>query len=194
MQGRIGVFGGTFDPPHVGHVAAAAQVRHSLGLDAVLLVVANDPWQKSASAPLTEATIRLAMVEAAVEGVEGLAASDVEIRRGGPSYSVDTLRELRAQGAEALHLIVGRDAAVGIETWHEHEAIRSLAVPVVVDRPGEVGPLPTGWPWRHVEVVALPVSSSALRARVAAGEPVDGLVPAGAVAVLRAHRLYRDAP
>ncbi len=106
---RLGILGGTFDPVHVGHLVAAVNARHELGLDLVLLVVANEPWQKVASRPVTPAADRLALVEAAVEGVEGLEASGIEIERGGPSYTADTVAELEASwpGAE-LNLIVGR--------------------------------------------------------------------------------------
>ncbi len=194
MKRRIGVFGGTFDPPHVGHLAAAAEVRHVLGLDEVLLVVANDPWQKSGSAPVTPAADRLAMVRAATEGIEGLVASDLEIERGGPTYTVDTLRSLLAMGADELYLVVGRDAAAGIESWREPAALRELAVPVVVSRPGEDRALPGGWAWREVAVPALAVSSTDLRARAAAGRPIDGQVPEAVVAVLESRRLYRDRP
>src|SRR5688572_4243255 len=91
---RIGVFGGTFDPPHVGHLVTAVNVRHELQLDVVLLVVANDPWQKSGDRRVTPAADRLAMVEAAVGEVEGLEVSDIEVRRGGTSYTADTLAAL----------------------------------------------------------------------------------------------------
>ena len=94
MGQRIGVFGGTFDPPHVGHLVTAVNVRHSLGLDRVLLVVANQPWQKVGTRAITPAGDRLALVEAAVQGVDGIEASAIEIERGGESYTADTLRQL----------------------------------------------------------------------------------------------------
>ncbi|MGK2928931.1 MAG: nicotinate-nicotinamide nucleotide adenylyltransferase, partial [Acidimicrobiales bacterium] len=84
---RIGVFGGTFDPPHVGHLVTAVNVRHALDLDRLLLVVANEPWQKVGSRPISAAADRLAMVEAAVAGVSGLEACAIEIERGGPSFT-----------------------------------------------------------------------------------------------------------
>ena len=110
---RIGVFGGTFDPPHVGHLVTAVNVRHALDLDVVLLVVASDPWQKS-HRELTPAADRLAMVEAAVGDVAGLEASDLELRRGGRSYTADTLAELgRFHPGAELVLVLGIDAAAG---------------------------------------------------------------------------------
>src|SRR5690349_20125056 len=118
MGDRIGVFGGTFDPPHVGHLVVAVNVRHALSLDRLLLVVANDPWQKRGTRQVSPAPDRLAMVEAAVADVEGLEASSIEIARGGASYTADTLAALRAANpASELFLVVGTDAAQGLPTW-----------------------------------------------------------------------------
>ena len=113
--GRIGVFGGTFDPPHIGHLAVAVEVRHALALDRVLMVVANDPWQKRGARVLTPAADRLEMVRAAAQDLDGVEADDREIRRGGPSYTVDTVEELLGEqpGAE-LFVVVGADAAAGL--------------------------------------------------------------------------------
>src|SRR5206468_2026144 len=98
MEGeRLGIFGGTFDPPHVGHLAAAVNVRHELQLDRVLLVVNNEPWQKVGSREISPAVDRLAMVAAAVGAVEGLEASSIELEAGGPSYTADTLAALRGE-------------------------------------------------------------------------------------------------
>ena len=98
---RIGLFGGTFDPPHVGHLVTAVNVRHALALDAVVLMVSNSPWQKGGTREISAAEDRFAMVEAAVADVKGLVAGDAEIRRGGPSFTADTLagmaRNIRAQ-------------------------------------------------------------------------------------------------
>ena len=134
---RIGVFGGTFDPPHVGHLVTAVNVRYELHLDVVLLVVANDPWQKRGSRQVSPAADRLAMVAAAVGDVAGLEVSDIEIRRGGTSYTADTLAELREVHPDAaLHLVLGSDAAAGLLTWERHEEVREAASIAVVTRPG----------------------------------------------------------
>jgi nicotinate-nucleotide adenylyltransferase len=154
MGERLGVFGGTFDPPHVGHLVVAVNVRHALGLDRVLLVVANDPWQKTSGRDVSAAADRLAMVEAAVGDVDGLEASAVEIERGGVSYTADTLAALRADDPDAeLFLVVGTDAARGLTTWDRVDAVRDMATLVVVTRPDgdeatedSVEPLP-GWRW-----------------------------------------------
>ena len=134
---HIGVFGGTFDPPHVGHLVTAVNVRHALSLDRVILMVANVPWQKVGQRDITPADDRLAMVEAAVGEVEYLEAGDHEIRVGGDSYTADTLTWLTAQDPGAhLYTIVGDDAAAAIHTWERVDEVLSLSRMVVVDRPG----------------------------------------------------------
>lgn len=190
---RIGVFGGTFDPPHVGHLVVAVNVRHALSLDVVLLVVANDPWQKSGERDISPAADRLAMVVAAVGDVEGLEASDIEMQRGGTSYTADTLAELRSREPDAeLHLILGSDAAAGLPTWERADEVRQRARIVVVSRPGaEDGAPPSGWDWVRVECPRLEVSSSDLRARVLDGRPLDYLLPPAVIACIDARGLYR---
>lgn len=191
---RLGIFGGTFDPPHVGHLVTAVNVRHVLGLDRVLLVVNNVPWQKAGSRAITPAVDRFAMVEAAVTGVEGLEASPVELEAGGPSYTADTLATLQAADPTAeLFVILGEDAAAGLLTWERADEVRDLATVVVVERPGasDVAPL-EGWRWRSVEVPRLEVSSTDLRARVVDGRPLDYLMPRAVVEWIEAHGLYRD--
>ncbi|MCX7620516.1 MAG: nicotinate-nucleotide adenylyltransferase [Acidimicrobiales bacterium] len=194
MPPRLGVFGGTFDPPHIGHLVAAVNARYALGLDRVLFVVANEPWQKVGARPVSPAAVRLEMVRAAVEGVEGLEPSDLEIKRGGPSYTVDTLDELASMnpGCE-LFLILGWDAASSINTWERAERLASLASIVVVDRPhSEPLQLPTGWTWTHVDIPQLDISSTDLRRRVGEGRPIDFLVPPGVISCIAEHCLYRD--
>jgi nicotinate-nucleotide adenylyltransferase len=189
---RIGVFGGTFDPPHVGHLVTAVNVRHALRLDVVLLVVANVPWQKVGERAVSAATDRLAMVESAVAGVRGLEACDLELQRGGVSYSADTLDSLRRrEPAAELFLVVGGDAAAGLPTWERIDELRRLATIVVVDRPGVTAPLPPGWELERVEVPRLEVSSTDLRARVGDGRPLDYLLTPGVIDSIRARGLYR---
>jgi nicotinate-nucleotide adenylyltransferase len=188
---RVGLFGGTFDPPHVGHLITAVNVRHALDLDLVLLEVANVPWQKEGQREVSAAEDRYALVAAAVEDVEGLAPSRIEIDRGGPSYTADTLRELadRHLGAE-LYTILGRDAAVGLTSWSRHEEVVRGSRLVVVERPGASGPLPGGIAWIRVEVPHIEVSSTDLRERARDGRPLDYLITEDVLAVIRARGLY----
>ena len=152
MPQRIGLFGGTFDPPHVGHLVAAINVRHSLGLDLVILMVANDPWQKQGTRQISLATDRFAMVRAAVSGVDGLIAGDEEIRRGGPSFTADTLAELAAKHPNAeLFTILGDDAASGLSTWSRIDEVISRSQLVVVDRPGAPETPLAEFTWLRVE-------------------------------------------
>lgn len=189
---RLGVFGGTFDPPHVGHLVTAVNVRHDLGLDRVLLVVNDQPWQKLGTRDITSAEDRFAMVAAAVRSVEGLQASRVEIDRGGMSYTADTLATLLAEDpGRELFVILGSDAAAGLPTWERADEVRTLATIVVVERPGvrEAKP-PAGWSWVRVEVPRLEVSSTELRARVADGRPLDYLLTPEVIATIEARGLY----
>jgi nicotinate-nucleotide adenylyltransferase len=190
---RLGVFGGTFDPIHVGHLVAAVNVRDALALDRVLLVVANVPWQKSDVRAVSPADDRFALVEAAVGDVDGLEASRIEIDRGGPSYTADTLLHLagREPGVE-LFLIIGSDVADELDAWDRIDVCRSLATLVTVNRPGANRPDPDPR-WRatkSVEIPNLEISSTDLRSRAAEGRPLDFLVPAAAVRCIRERGLY----
>ena len=188
---RIGLFGGTFDPPHVGHLVTAVNVRHALDLDMVILMVANIPWQKQGERAITPAADRLAMVGAAVADVPGLAAGRLEIDAGGPSYTADTLATLVAAhpGAE-LFTIVGDDAAAGLHTWERFEEVLAQSSLVVVDRPGNAVRPPDDIDWIHVEVPRLEVSSTDLRARFGDGRPLDYLITDAVLAVIAARNLY----
>ena len=195
---RIGVFGGTFDPLHNGHLMIALEVRHRLALDRMLLVVANDPWQK-AEIEVTPAAIRYELVAETVAylddrmGEVALEVSDIEIRRGGPTYTADTLATLQGADPDAeLFLVVGSDTAGSLATWKRPDEIRRSATTVVVDRGGRVGGRPPdGWPHIVVDVPLMEVSSSDLRRRVAEGAPVEAFVPPTVSDGIRRHGLYR---
>ena len=173
---RLGVFGGTFDPIHVGHLVAAVNARHTLHLDRVLFVVANEPWQKVGDRPVSPAADRLALVDAALGDVDGLEASRLEIDRGGPSYTIDTIDELRrAEPAAEMFLIVGADVVAGLATWERLDDVRREVTMVVVNRPGSTPVLPgatgplAGWPAVAIEIPALEISSTDLRRRAGRG-------------------------
>jgi nicotinate-nucleotide adenylyltransferase len=191
---RIGIFGGTFDPVHVGHLVAAVNARHALSLDRVVLMVANVPWQKSAARRVSPAEDRYAMVAAAVGDVPGVEASRMELDRGGPSYTADTVAELaRIHPAAELFVIVGWDVSSSLETWERFGEVRDMASLVVVNRPGTKPPAglaQQGWRVREVSVPNLDISSTDLRARAAQGRPLDYLVPEAAVHVIRERGLY----
>jgi nicotinate-nucleotide adenylyltransferase len=193
MVRRIGILGGTFDPPHIGHLVMAVQVRDALALDVVLLVVAHEPWQKVGERPVSPSADRLALVEAAVADLPGIEASDLEIRRGGPSYTADTLAELHAAGPDdELWVILGADAAAGLPTWERGDEVAELAQLVVAAREGETGAPPAGWSWRTVPMTRLDVSSTDLRERVADGRSIDVLVPPGVRTEIERRALYRS--
>jgi nicotinate-nucleotide adenylyltransferase len=192
---RVGVFGGTFDPPHIGHLVTAIDVRDALHLDEVLMVVANIPWQKAGSRPISPAGDRLDMVAAAVAGIDGVSASDLEIRRGGDSYSVDTMAELRAGDPDGERfLILGSDAAAGLPTWERAEELTGLCRIVVVDRPGGAPSVPAGFSVDHITVPRLEVSSTDLRSRASEGRSLRFLVPDAVISLLLERRLYGGRP
>lgn len=189
---RIGIFGGTFDPPHVGHLVAASDARSALDLDVVLMVVANGPWQKLGERDISPAADRLAMVDAAVSDVEGLAASDLEIERGGLSYTADTLDTLRADDPDAeVFVILGNDAAAGFASWERHEEVAAGAHLVVVDRPGTPTPMDDGFDWERIDIPELEISSTELRERVASGRSVRYLTTPAVVTCIEERGLYR---
>lgn len=189
---RIGIFGGTFDPVHTGHIAAAESVQRALSLDRMLVVVANQPWQKEGLRPVTPAEDRYAMVAAAVDGRDGLEACRIEIDRGGPSYTLDTVVELRRRvpGCDVT-LVVGADIVPDLPTWHDELVLRDTVALAVVDRPGValVDP-PPGWRSVTVPVPPFDVSSTELRARLIGGRSVDGLVPDAVIRCIRQRGLY----
>ena len=191
MEESVGIFGGTFDPPHVGHVAAAKRCRTALGIDRVLLVVANDPWQKVPDRMISPASIRLAMVEAAVADHPGLEASGLEIARGGASYTIDTVEELEDdEGIESPWVIVGSDLSTTLDTWERHGELALRVRVAVLSRPGSPLVLPEGW--RSVAVASdeLDVSSSMIRSRVARGQPIEEFVVPEVVRHIVAKNLY----
>ncbi|HVT75493.1 MAG TPA: nicotinate-nucleotide adenylyltransferase [Acidimicrobiales bacterium] len=193
---RIGLFGGTFDPIHVGHIVVATTVHHALRLDEMHVIVAGDPWQKDPP-PVAPAAERYAAVQAAIYDIEvpAITADAREVDRGGPTYTIDTVEELKALDPTGeLFLVVGYDAAKHLDTWQRVDDLRALVTLVVVNRPrfDEVVDVP-GWKVEVVDIPSIDVSSSLVRQRMAAGLPVDGLVPAAAMRVVRKHGRYAGA-
>jgi nicotinate-nucleotide adenylyltransferase len=187
---KIGILGGTFDPVHVGHLMDASAARFQLGLDRMLVVPARDPWQKQGSV-IAPAEIRFEMLAAALDGAAGLEASRIELDRDGPTYSIDTVEELTAPDRDIV-LVMGSDVAATLDSWHRVDDLRKLVTLAIVDRDGDTLSDPQGWRVVRVAVPRMQLSSTDLRRRVAAGEPIDFLVPMPAVRVLRSNGLYVD--
>lgn len=189
---RIGVMGGTFDPIHNGHLVAASEVRQHFDLDEVVFVPTGEPYQKR---DVSASEHRYLMTVIATASNPDFTVSRVDIDRGGPTYTIDTLRELRAARPDAeLFFISGADAVAQILDWKDAKELFSLAHFVAVSRPGH--PLTvSGLPEQHVsllEVPALAISSTDCRSRVSRGFPVWYLVPDGVVQYISKYHLYRS--
>jgi nicotinate-nucleotide adenylyltransferase len=192
---KIGILGGTFDPVHVGHLMDASAARYQLGLDRMLVVPARDPWQKRGTV-IAPAEIRFEMLAAALDGAAGLEVSRIELDRDGPTYTIDTVEALAAPDRDIV-LVMGSDVAATLQSWHRVDDLRELVTLAIVDRDGDTLSEPQGWRpdgWRvvRVDVPRMQLSSTDLRRRVAAGEPIDFLVPMPAVRVLRSYGLYAN--
>lgn len=199
------LLGGTFDPVHLGHLRIAAAGRELLGADAVTLVLSARPWHRPS--PAASASHRWKMLRLAAGSAPGLAASDLEVNRPGPSYTVDTLRELRADAGadEPLVWLIGEDALSGVPSWRRREELAALCHLLVFAR-GESRPrLPEGFePVAEPALLAarpagaacvanvaeMPVSSTSIRRAIAAGRDAGALLPADVWAYIRKHDLY----
>ena len=193
---RLGIMGGTFDTIHNGHLVAASEVAHRFNLDQVLFVPTGQPWQKEQH-NVTDAEHRYLMTVIATAADARFEVSRVDIERPGPTFTVDTLKDLRLQfGAELeLFFITGADALSKILTWRDHEAVVEMAHLIGVTRPGHKLQNP-GLPSEVItlmEIPALAISSTDVRARVAKSEPIRYIVPDGVSFYIKKHRLYLDA-
>jgi nicotinate-nucleotide adenylyltransferase len=199
---RIGILGGTFNPPHLGHLVCAQEAHLQLQLDLVMLIPTHTPPHKTLSddpGPLH----RLELCRLAIRGDERFAVSELEIRRDGPSYTVDTLEELHATVQDSeFNLIIGGDIATGLPQWHEPERLLSLATLAVVDREGTPraaieATLDQVTGGECVQFFAMPqiaISSTLVRRRLRAGQPVRYLVPEPVIDYIERHRLYTSVP
>ncbi len=197
---KLGVFGGTFDPVHMGHLMVAEQVRACIGLDTVMFLPAGRPWFKG-DRTLEDGGHRLRMVELAIAANEHFQVSDMELKREGPTYSAETLEELsRSLGDRAeLYLIVGLDALTELDRWSRPERVLDLAAVVGVARPGHETlarePLDRVRPGafdgvRVVDGMLVNISSTEVRRRIAGGASIKYLVPAAVEAYIAEHGLY----
>jgi len=196
---RVGVMGGTFDPVHHGHLVAASEVAHRFALDEVVFVPTGQPWQKD-DRRVSPPEDRYLMTVIATASDPRFRVSRVDVDRDGPTYTVDTLRDLAAEYAASsvdaeLFFITGADALASIASWRDSDEVLGLAHFVGVTRPGHTltaHGLPEG-SVTLVEVPALAISSTDCRERVAAGAPIRYLVPDGVLEYVAKRGLYRDA-
>lgn len=200
----IGLFGGTFDPVHAGHLAVIRAASAALKLDELRVLPAGDPWQKSARA-IAPAEHRVAMLKLGLADIEGVVLDTRELRRTGPTYTIDTLTELRSElGLQcALIWLIGSDAFSRISTWHRADELLLLAHFAVVQRRGDAGtqtvfdPIERARSTANGCTVALPieapnVSSTDIRSRVARSESIRGLTADSVCDYIQAHSLYSE--
>ena len=211
----MGLFGGTFNPIHLGHLRGAEEIRDSFGLEKVVFIPAAIPPHKAAG-KMMDASNRLEMVRLAVSGNPYFSASDIELKRTGKSYSIDTIRHFKETRVGPLFFILGRDAFLDIETWKEFKTLFSLCHFVVMARPGsqENGPFsplsagltphftydPAAEAWVHTsgnflffrEITFLDISSTKIRRSIERGESIRYLLPTAVEAYIREKGLYRS--
>ena len=196
---RLGVFGGAFDPPHLAHRALAETAIAQLHLDELRVLPTGHAWHKTR--PLTPAQHRLAMAQLAFAGLPGLVLDDREIRRPGPSYTLDTLRELQAQYPDAeLFLVMGQDQADALPTWRDWQEIVHLAIICVADRDGLTGketqfvpPPEMAARFRRLHMPTMDISATGIRSRVATHQGIQPLVSAPVASYIDHHHLYTTA-
>ena len=200
---RIGVFGGTFDPPHVGHTSAALSAMRKLELDSVLMVVANDPWQKTDqnldSPDFDNPTVstpgdRFEMLKRALDEHEDLTADDMEIARGGRTYTIDTVSELNNRFPESeFFLLIGSDVAKDFDSWREPQEICRKVNVVVLTRPGiDRSEIDEDWNFSFLDIPAVDVSAKEIRLRISNGKSLEGMVSHSVEEYILSAGLYRD--
>jgi nicotinate-nucleotide adenylyltransferase len=195
LSRRIGVFGGSFDPPHNAHVALARSALDTLKLDEVRWIPAGAPWQKTRV--VTPGADRAAMVALAIAHEPRFVLDRCELERDGPSYTLDTVHALQARqpGADWF-LLIGQDQYAGLPTWRGWQELLGLVVLAVANRPGSVPAVHPDVSRSRQRTVPLPmldISATEVRRRVAHGEPIDHLVPPGVARYIADHHLYKDA-
>lgn len=194
---KIALFGGSFDPPHLGHLAFARLALGALAPDRLLWLPAGRQWQKPDQV-MAAGVHRVAMVSGLIAGEPRFAVDDRELRRRGPSFTADTLREFKneAPGAELMFLI-GQDQYARLPTWYRAETVAQLATLVVVPRAGEAVVTPPGMPPHRLQVLDMPdtpISSTAVREALARGDDISPLVGADVASYIGSHRLYGKKP
>ena len=189
---NVGIFGGTFDPPHIGHMIAAQDACEALSLSRFIFVPAADPPHKRGTT-VSAARVRLEMLRAATQDNSAFEVSTLELERAGPSYTVDTLRKLSKEfPGSTLHLLIGVDQVREFSSWHEWEEVLKLAQIVMLTRAGTEQPGPeAGFVRQIVNVTRIDISSTLIRARIAAGRSIRYLVPDAVEEIIAREGLYR---
>ncbi|WP_213959361.1 MULTISPECIES: nicotinate (nicotinamide) nucleotide adenylyltransferase [unclassified Variovorax] len=199
----LGVFGGAFDPPHNAHVALAQAALAQLDLRQLRIFPTGQAWHKARG--LSSAQHRLAMAELAFEGLPNVAVDAREIRRSGPTYTLDTLLELKKECPDMqLVLLIGTDQAAALRSWHGFEEILSIAIVSIAHRadptratarfdPQSLAPLPRGARFEPIDLAPMDISATDIRARVARGADISGLVPPAVARYIDRHHLYAPA-
>lgn len=196
---RIGLYGGSFDPPHLAHLALARLARDTLGLDELRWQPAGQPWQKPGRLRASGEQ-RVAMLRLLTERERNFVIDTCELDRQGPSYTVDTLREVAAAQPDAeLFLVIGADQFARLDTWKDADEIVRLATLAVAAREGQAVVPPAGWAhaplsWRELPLPRMDISATEVRRRAAAGEPVSPLVGEAVAGYIDQQQLYRAAP
>ncbi len=185
IEKRLGLFGGTFDPPHLGHVAALSAAWASGRFDSLLVTVAREPYFKTAQRAVSPSELRMQMAHVAFDSLDGVTVSDMEIRRHGATYTIDTVRELASSTCQ-VELLIGADTAESLSTWHEADQLAELVTVGIFPRRGS--PPEVSAPWRaHVfDMEPVDLSSTALRDEDRAGRDISALLPPGVIALWRA--------
>jgi len=193
---RIGLFGGTFDPVHNAHLALAHAALTHLQLDELRWIPAGQPWQKDRE--IAPAADREAMVELAIPGEPRFMLERCELQRNGPSYTLDTVRELQAGEPQAQwYLVIGQDQYAGLHTWRGWQELLERVTLAVANRPGasaSADPEVMRLAHRPIALPMMDVSSTEIRRRIAAGQGIDDLVPAAVARYIDQHHLYRGSP
>jgi len=187
MTSRIGLLGGTFDPIHNGHIAIAKTAIQQLKLDKLFLFPAGNPWQKS---EFTDSKHRLEMVKKAVQDLDKVEVLDIEVKKSGPTYTFETLRELHEKYPNSeFVLILGSDAVAGFDTWKEPNLVKTLARIYVVQRAGD---FTQDWHFDHIQMPPIEISSTSIREKVKSSQSISELVPKSVNEYISANGLYKN--
>jgi len=180
---RIGLFGGTFDPPHLGHVAALRAAANTGRFDRIEVMVAGDPYHKTSTRLVRAAPERFHLAEVAFAGLPLVHVSDLELHRTGPSYTIDTVLSLRAEGAK-VDLLVGADTAQHLAQWYRADELATVVTVGVFPRPGSSPRPPEGFQWYEIPMDLVDLSSTTVRARLGDDDDIEDLVPSQIVPLL----------